>query len=169
VSSSATLAISTGRPNCSKRLSLSRSASTIHGCQAQPPTGLGDLALEQADLETASGRSREALVRCFEAEEPRSFAYSLAGWPLLPRLRGDVNRAGTLWSALKRIEEERAAEVGRGERERNETRLRTLVPAEPAGAVADGRQLPLGGTVRTLNASETGHGVANGLCAAAGE
>jgi hypothetical protein len=93
----------------------------------------------------------------------------LAGWPLLPRLRGDVNRAGTLWSALKRIEEERAAEVGRGERERNETRLRTLVPAEPAGAVADGRQLPLGGTVRTLNASETGHGVANGLCAAAGE
>jgi tetratricopeptide (TPR) repeat protein len=105
--------------------------------------GLGDLALEQADLETASGRYAEALVRYFEAEEPRSLAYSLGGLAAVAALRGDVNRGGTLWRALERIERERAAEIGRRERERYEARLRTLDPGELARAVADGRQLPL--------------------------
>lgn len=105
--------------------------------------GLGDLALEQADLETASGRYAEALVRYFEAEEPRSLAYTLGGLAAVAALRGEVNRAGRLWSALERIEEERAAEIGRSERERYEARLRTLDPAELARAVADGRELPL--------------------------
>jgi predicted ATPase/DNA-binding SARP family transcriptional activator len=103
--------------------------------------GLGDLALEQADLETASGRYAEALV--LEAEEPRSLAYSLGGLAAVAALRGEVNRAGTLWGALESIERESAAEIGRRERERYEARLRTLDPAELARAVADGRQLPL--------------------------
>jgi hypothetical protein len=45
--------------------------------------------------------------------------------------------------ALERIEEERAAELRRTEREGYEARLRTLDPAELASAVARGRQLPL--------------------------
>jgi hypothetical protein len=92
--------------------------------------GLGDLALEQADLETASGRYAEALV--LEAEEPRSLAYSLGGLAAVAALRGDVNRAGTLWGALERIERESAAEIGRSERERYEARLTLEVVMEEA-------------------------------------
>jgi predicted ATPase/DNA-binding SARP family transcriptional activator len=101
--------------------------------------GLGDLALEQADLETASARYAEALV--LEAEEPRSLAYTLGGLAAVAALRGDGNRAGTLWGALERIERESAAEIGRRERERYEARLRTLDPAELARAVGRGRRL----------------------------
>jgi tetratricopeptide (TPR) repeat protein len=66
--------------------------------------GLGDVALDVGDAETALAHYRAALDRLPPAERPFDLLYVLGGFAAVAAITGRPDEAGRLWGAVERLE-----------------------------------------------------------------
>jgi predicted ATPase len=87
--------------------------------------GVGDLALAQNDLERATVHYTKSLRLAAEIGQPRAAAYCVAGFASIAAARGQTARAGELWGAVEKLEQEIPFPVLPHERARYEERINT--------------------------------------------
>jgi tetratricopeptide (TPR) repeat protein len=80
--------------------------------------GLGDLRLEEGQPEAAEDLYRSVLAHDRIDVDKRRMAYALGGLAATAAVRGEAERAGRLWGAVERLEEERGAPLRSFERAR---------------------------------------------------
>jgi MalT-like TPR region len=105
--------------------------------------GLADLRLEEGDLEMAEFLYRGVLSAGRLIPEQRSAAYALGGLAATAAARGELERAGRVWGAVERLEDERGARLQSVERARYMRFLDQLDEEDLSREREIGRALPL--------------------------
>ena len=101
---------------------------------------LADTRLEQGKLDAARDLCREAIRRSRELGEESGTMGCLGLFSTIAAASGDDERAGLLWGAVERLDEELGESYIRGDLERYRERLGERGPEFEAG-VAGGRSL----------------------------
>jgi predicted ATPase/DNA-binding SARP family transcriptional activator len=111
-------------------------AATLHS--------IGDLELGEGRATAAAERYGESLSLARDVGMgQRTLTYCLAGLASVAALRGEVERAGRLWGAVERREEDMGVALHHAERERYERLIARIDGAEFTEAVSAGRRLTL--------------------------
>ena len=122
--------------------------------------GLGDLLLDQGDLDAAEERDAEALALSRELAFDFGVMHDLGGLAATAAKRGDAERAGRLWGAALAIEKELEIPFGVRERSRYERALAVVAGPRFEAAMDDGGAADLDAVVedalnrRPLNSTE---------------
>jgi predicted ATPase/DNA-binding SARP family transcriptional activator len=109
--------------------------------------GLGDLLLDQGDLNAAEERDAEALALFRELAFDYGVMVGLGGLAATAARRGDVERAGRLWGAALAIERELEIPFGLRERSRYELALAAVAGPRFEAAIAEGGSADLDAVV----------------------
>jgi predicted ATPase/DNA-binding SARP family transcriptional activator len=122
--------------------------------------GLGDLLLDQGDLDAAEERDAEALTLFRELAFDYGVMYALGGLAATAAKRGDAERSGRLWGAALAIEREQDIFFGLRERSRYERAVAAVAGPRFEVAMANGEGADLDAVVeealskRPLNSTE---------------